>query len=63
VLIESRSVAPLVGFFEGEGDGELLADRVRQVLADGHDAYVYFKHEDDPRGALWAEELLHQLRP
>lgn len=24
-------MAPLLGFFEGEGDGELLADRVRQV--------------------------------
>jgi uncharacterized protein YecE (DUF72 family) len=50
------------GDYTDEGRNE-IADRVRQVLADGHDAYVYFKHEDDPRGALWAEELLHQLRP
>jgi uncharacterized protein YecE (DUF72 family) len=35
-----------------------IADQVRSLLASGRDAYVYFKHEDDPNGALWAEELL-----
>ena len=35
-----------------------IADQVRSLLAGGRDAYVYFKHEDDPNGALWAEELL-----
>jgi uncharacterized protein YecE (DUF72 family) len=35
-----------------------LAGQVRGLLEGGRDAYVYFKHEDDPHGALWAEELL-----
>jgi uncharacterized protein YecE (DUF72 family) len=35
-----------------------IADQVRSLLAGGRDAFVYFKHEDDPNGALWAEELL-----
>jgi uncharacterized protein YecE (DUF72 family) len=36
---------------------EEIGDHVRELLAGGRDVYVYFKHEDDPRGALWAEEL------
>lgn len=39
-----------------------IAGQVRELLATGRDMYVYFKHEDDPRGALWAEDLLKQLR-
>jgi uncharacterized protein YecE (DUF72 family) len=39
-----------------------ITDRVKSVLDSGRDAYVYFKHEDDPRGALWAEQLLQSLR-
>jgi uncharacterized protein YecE (DUF72 family) len=35
-----------------------LAEQVRDLLKQGRDAYVYFKHEDDPHGAIWAEELL-----
>lgn len=35
-----------------------IADRVLGLLEGGRDVYVYFKHEDDPHGALWAEELL-----
>ena len=35
-----------------------ITERVRALLADGRDVYVYFKHEDDPRGAIWAEELM-----
>jgi len=27
------------------------------------DAYIYFKHEDTPEGALYAEELLHAQKP
>ncbi len=38
-----------------------LASQVRTLLDAGRDAYVYFKHEDDPRGALWAEELLRSV--
>ena len=35
-----------------------IAARARRFLAEGRDLYVYFKHEDDPAGALYAEELL-----
>ncbi len=35
-----------------------IADQVEELLASGKDAYVYFKHEEDPNGAIWAEELL-----
>lgn len=35
-----------------------IAARAKRFLALGHDLYVYFKHEDDPAGALYAEELL-----
>jgi uncharacterized protein YecE (DUF72 family) len=37
-----------------------IAERVSAILAGGRDAYVYFKHEEDPRGAIWAEDLLKQ---
>ncbi len=40
---------------------ELRADLRSQVassLATGREACVYFKHDEDPNGALWAEELL-----
>ncbi|MCU1330243.1 MAG: hypothetical protein JWN34_5613 [Bryobacterales bacterium] len=35
-----------------------IRGQVAELLAAGRDAYVYFKHEDDPNGALWAEELV-----
>jgi uncharacterized protein YecE (DUF72 family) len=35
-----------------------IAARVRELMADGRDAFVYFKHEESPEGALYAEELL-----
>jgi uncharacterized protein YecE (DUF72 family) len=35
-----------------------ISIQVRELLDEGRDVYVYFKHEDDPHGALWAEELL-----
>jgi uncharacterized protein YecE (DUF72 family) len=37
---------------------EEIADRVRRLLETGRDVYVFFKHEDTPAGALYAEELL-----
>ena len=37
------------------------ADRLRPLLDDGVRVYLYFKHEDDPRGALYAERLLALL--
>ncbi len=38
-----------------------LAGRLRPLLAAGVRVYCYFKHEDDPRGALYAERLLGLL--
>jgi len=35
-----------------------VADRLRGMLAGGRDVYVFFKHEDTPAGAVYAEELL-----
>jgi uncharacterized protein YecE (DUF72 family) len=35
-----------------------IAARAQRFLAQGRDLYVYFKHEDDPAGAIYAEELL-----
>lgn len=35
-----------------------IALRVRGLLDQGRDVYVFFKHEDTPAGALYAEELL-----
>ncbi len=39
-----------------------IADRLKPLLAESRDAFVYFKHEEDPNGALWAEELIAGLR-
>ena len=39
-----------------------IARQVRDLLNAGRDTYVYFKHEDDPHGALWAEELISECR-
>jgi uncharacterized protein YecE (DUF72 family) len=49
------------GDYTDEGRAE-ITDRVKSVVDSGRKAYVYFKHEDDPRGALWAEQLLQSLR-
>ena len=38
-----------------------VADRVRGMLAGGRDVYVFFKHEDTPAGAVYAEELLETV--
>jgi hypothetical protein len=35
-----------------------LRPQVASSLATGREACVYFKHQEDPNGALWAEELL-----
>jgi uncharacterized protein YecE (DUF72 family) len=42
----------------GEDDLALLAGQLRPLLAAGVDVYCFFKHEEDPRGALAAERLL-----
>jgi uncharacterized protein YecE (DUF72 family) len=48
------------GDYSDAGRAE-IAVRIGELLAGGRDAYVYFKHEDDPRGALWAEDLLKSV--
>lgn len=35
-----------------------IAAQVRELSSAGRDVYVFFKHEDDPQGAIYAEELL-----
>jgi uncharacterized protein YecE (DUF72 family) len=40
-----------------EERAQIAAD-VQKLLADNRDVYVFFKHEDTPAGAIYAEELL-----
>jgi uncharacterized protein YecE (DUF72 family) len=42
-------------------DLKQIASRVERVLAEGRESYVFFKHEEDPKSALDAVELLQQL--
>jgi uncharacterized protein YecE (DUF72 family) len=35
-----------------------IAEQVRELSGAGRDVFVFFKHEDDPAGAVYAEELL-----
>ena len=37
---------------------QALRQRVEKQVAAGKDVFVYYKHEDTPEGALYAEELL-----
>ena len=39
-----------------------IASRVHRLRADGRDVFVFFKHEDTPAGAVYAEELLKSAR-
>jgi hypothetical protein len=40
-----------------------LAAALRPLLAAGKDVHCYFKHEDEPRGARYAERLLELVGP
>jgi uncharacterized protein YecE (DUF72 family) len=40
-----------------------IAQRADRLLASGRDVYAFFKHEEDPAGAIYAEELLHRNPP
>jgi uncharacterized protein YecE (DUF72 family) len=40
-----------------EERAQISAD-VQKLLADGRDVYVFFKHEDTPAGAIYAEQML-----
>jgi uncharacterized protein YecE (DUF72 family) len=35
--------------------------RAKEMLASGKDAFVFFKHEETPAGAVYAEELLKSV--
>lgn len=39
-----------------------ISDKVKALAASGKDCYVFFKHEDNPAGALYAEELLKSVK-
>ena len=38
-----------------------IAQRVEELLGGGRDVFVFFKHEDTPAGAVYAEELLKRF--
>src|SRR5579871_4994100 len=38
-----------------------MIDRIGQHVANGHDVFAYFKHEETPEGALYAVELLREV--
>jgi len=38
-----------------------IAERARELLAQDKDLYLFFKHEETPEGALYAEELAARL--
>jgi len=42
-------------------DREQIGHRVEQILGSDKDAYVFFKHEETPEGALYAQELLGRV--
>ncbi len=41
-----------------EESREAIAAQAKALLEQNRDAYIYFKHEEDPHGAVWAEQLL-----
>jgi uncharacterized protein YecE (DUF72 family) len=42
-------------------DRQEIAAKVSRLLADGKDVFLFFKHEETPAGAVYAEELTHQF--
>jgi hypothetical protein len=40
---------------------DAIAVRARELLAQGKDLFLMFKHEDTPDGALNAEEVLRKV--
>jgi len=39
-----------------------MTERLKEHLAAGRDVYAYFKHEETPEGALYAVEVLKEVR-
>ncbi|HLM98457.1 MAG TPA: DUF72 domain-containing protein [Bryobacteraceae bacterium] len=44
-----------------EEERKSIAERAKELLAQGKDLYLFFKHEETPEGALYAEELAAAL--
>jgi uncharacterized protein YecE (DUF72 family) len=42
---------------------DAIAANARRMLDEGRDLYLFFKHEDDPAGALNAEKVLQAVHP
>ena len=62
LVVPQRLTASYVYFRlrKPEYNAEEIADiaaRIKVMLSDGKDVYVFFKHEDSPTGALCAEQL------
>ena len=39
-----------------------MVDRLREHLSAGRNVFAYFKHEETPEGALYAEEILKEIQ-
>ena len=44
-----------------EEERRRIAETARRLLSDGKDVFLFFKHEDTPEGAFYAEELLQEV--
>jgi uncharacterized protein YecE (DUF72 family) len=44
-----------------EEERKAIAERAKELLSQGSDLYLFFKHEETPEGALYAEELASRL--
>jgi uncharacterized protein YecE (DUF72 family) len=42
-------------------DVDAIATRAQELVAQGRDLFLMFKHEDTPDGALHAEEVLRKV--
>ena len=38
-----------------------MVDRIRELLGQERNVFAYFKHEETPEGALYAEEILKEF--
>lgn len=63
IVVPERLTAPFVYFRLRKEDYTLqeraeIRAKVRTLVSDGRDVYAFFKHEESPAGALYAEGLL-----
>jgi uncharacterized protein YecE (DUF72 family) len=43
-----------------ESERTVIEGRAREIVASGKDVFLFFKHEETPEGALYAEEMLKE---